>query len=108
MNPMAGPLETRIRTKLERGLGPQVLEVIDESHQHSRPGRESHFKVVVVSDAFEGKSLLVRHREVHELLADELADGVHALSIQALTTAQWTARGEVMQSSPPCRGGSKS
>ncbi len=37
------------------------------------PGRESHFKVVVVSQAFEGQRLLGRHRQVNGVLAEELA-----------------------------------
>jgi len=52
--------------------------------EHSRSG-ETHFKVIVVSDLFDKKLPLDRHRSVNECLADELATGVHALSIQAKT-----------------------
>ena len=59
------------------------------SHQHaghsSSPGTgESHFRVLIVSDAFSGKSRVERHRIVNDVLRDELRDGVHALAIKAL------------------------
>ena len=78
----------RITTKLERALAPARLAVIDESHQHHgyagwREGGETHFRVDIVSQAFAGKSRLERHRLVNGALAQELADGVHALAIAA-------------------------
>lgn len=97
-----------IHDKLVEALGPSVLEVINESHMHSVPkDSETHFKVVVVSEAFGGKPLVARHRAVNEALAQELAAGVHALSIVAYTPAQWTERGGEIPKSPPCLGGSK-
>lgn len=52
-------------------------------HAGSPGTGESHFRVLVVSDAFDGKSRVERHRMVNAALADELAGRVHAL---ALTT----------------------
>ena len=80
----------RIRDKLERRLAPSALEVVDESHLHAghagwREGGGTHFRVTVVSRAFEGRTRLARHRLVNETLAEELAAGVHALAIRALT-----------------------
>ena len=49
---------------------------------------ESHFRVVVVSEAFQGKSLVERHRRINAVLKDELAGPVHALAIRALTPAE--------------------
>ncbi len=105
---MAGPIEASIHDKLVDAFTPSVLQVINESHGHNVPaGSESHFKVVVVSDQFEGKRSLQRHRAVNEVLAAELAGGVHALSIVAYTPAQWSDKGGEIPASPPCRGGSK-
>ncbi len=102
------PIETAIRSKLEAAFTPHALRVLNESHMHSvPPNSETHFKVVVVGDAFEGKSLVMRHRAVNKALQEELAAGLHALSIEALTVAQWTARGGGVRDSPVCRGGSK-
>ena len=74
----------RIETTLADGIALEHIEVIDESGNHSVPdGAESHFKVVVVSDAFEGKRQLQRHQMVYKTLGDLMGGEIHALSIQA-------------------------
>src|SRR4029079_12419587 len=101
-------VQQRIASKLTSALSPVHLDVVNESHQHSvPPGSETHFKVLVVSPAFEGRSLIERHRAVNAALADELKGGVHALTIRALTPAQWEGGGAEGFASPPCLGGSK-
>jgi BolA protein len=98
----------RIEGKLGEALGPVHLEVVNESSMHAvPPGSETHFKVLVVSAAFEGQALVARHRRVNEALREELRSGLHALSIRALTPAQWDEGGQVGFVSPPCLGGSK-
>jgi len=77
-----------ITEKLTEAFAPQSLRVVDESHQHAGhaghvPGGETHFRVYIVSRAFEGKSRLDRHRMVNGALAGELNGGVHALAIHA-------------------------
>lgn len=97
----------RINDTLVEALAPLRLDVLDESHRHNvPPGAESHFKVTIVSDAFEGDSLVARHRRVNRLLADELQGPVHALGLHTHTPREWAARGESVPASPPCRGGS--
>ena len=76
-----------IAKKLTDALHPESLSVIDESHLHEghaghRPGGETHFRVHIVSSAFEGKSRVERHRMINALLADDLAGGVHALALK--------------------------
>ncbi len=101
-------VQQAIETKLREGLSPSHLEVINESSGHNvPPGSESHFKVIVVSEHFEGRALVMRHRAVNTLLAEELAGPVHALSIQAFTAEQWRERDGATFASPKCRGGSK-
>ena len=105
---MSGPVAASIETKLRAAFSPAQLLIENQSDQHSGPrGRESHFKVVVVSEQFTGLSLVQRHRAVNGALAEELRGGVHALSIEALTPAQWAARAGAVQPTPPCLGGSK-
>jgi len=85
------------------------MVVTNESGRHNVPsGSESHFKLVLVSDDFTDLSLLDRHRWINRLLAEELAKGVHALSIYAYTTAEWKERSGTVPVSPPCLGGNKS
>jgi len=104
----ATPIRDAIHDALVEAFAPTVLEVINESNNHSVPrGSETHFKVVVVSEGFAGLSPVARHRAVNKALAAQLAAGVHALSIQAFTPPQWVERGGVVPPSPPCLGGSK-
>ena len=85
------------------------IEVTDESHMHNvPPGAESHFKVLVVSDAFDGERLVGRHRRINALLNDELSGGMHALAIHAWTPKEWFEKGGGgAPESPQCQGGSK-
>ena len=101
-------IAAEINDTLVDALSPLRLDVIDESHRHNVPqGAESHFKLVIVSEAFEGQGLVARHRSINRLLADQLAGPVHALGLHTHTPAEWEARGEIVPPSPPCRGGVK-
>ena len=82
-----------IRAKLEAAFSPDRLDVRDESalhagHAGAREGGETHFRVTIVSPAFEGLTRVDRHRRVHELLDTELKDRVHALALTLLTPAE--------------------
>jgi BolA protein len=77
-----------ITNKLREAFLPESLEVQDESHLHEghaghKPGGETHFRVYIVSQAFQGKSRIERHRMINTTLAGELAGSVHALAIHA-------------------------
>jgi BolA protein len=77
-----------IRERLEAAFAPESLEIIDESHLHAghaSAGGAGHFNVKIVSNAFEGKSPVQRHRMVYEAVGDLMQTEVHALSIQADT-----------------------
>ena len=77
-----------IRERLEAALSPESLEIIDESHKHAghaSAGGAGHFEVKIVSNAFEGKSPIQRHRMVFDAMGDLMQTEVHALSIQADT-----------------------
>jgi BolA protein len=102
-------MRTQIENKLRAGLeGISYLEVIDESSRHNvPPGAESHFKVTIVSEAFEGIRLLARHRMINDILSEELANRIHALAIHAYTEREWRAKSGDAPKSPPCLGGSK-
>jgi len=83
-----GSVRQKIIDKLTQAFAPSALEVIDESHLHrghagARPEGETHFRVKIASPAFEGTTLVARHRMINETLADELKGPVHALAIEA-------------------------
>ncbi len=89
---MSGMPENRstiIRERLTRELDPVELEIIDESAKHAgHAGAASgggHFIVHIVASAFEGKSLIQRHRMVYDAMDELMQSEIHALSIQAKT-----------------------
>ncbi|XP_066939669.1 bolA-like protein DDB_G0274169 isoform X2 [Macrobrachium rosenbergii] len=101
-----GPVELSIKNKIESALKPSYLEIINESYMHNVPPQsETHFKVVVVSEAFSNVPLIKRHRLVNEVLSEELSSQVHALSIVAKTPTQWEEGTKEIEKSPACRGG---
>lgn len=96
-------IQTNIENKLSAALSPERIAVINESHLHAGhhhvesghhaefDGKgETHFRVRVVSAAFEGMSRIDRHRAVNALLADELKAGLHALAIEPAAPGEQT------------------
>lgn len=76
-----------ISAKLTAAFSPDFLNVIDESNKHKghggwREGGETHFRVQIAATAFEGMNRVARHRAINEILAEELAGGVHALALE--------------------------
>ncbi|PHM67460.1 transcriptional regulator BolA [Xenorhabdus stockiae] len=95
-----------IETKLRAAFKPSHLEVIDESYRHNVPaGSESHFKIIVISDAFIDQRMLNRHRSVYSTLVNEMAGGVHALALHTYTEKEWMELEDTVLNSPACRGG---
>lgn len=98
-------VEQTIIEKLSATFAPTVLHIENESHRHSSGrGAESHFKVILVSAAFDGKRAVARHREVYACLNTELENGVHALALHLFTPAEWQAEAGVVPASPNCLG----
>lgn len=88
-----------IRERL-RPLKPHSLEVFDESEQHAghAGARESgggHFQVLIVSDAFEGKNKVARHRMIYNALGDLIPARIHALAIHAYTLPEVDDQGAI-------------
>lgn len=90
----------RIDSKVKSALAPQHLEVLNESHMHAGPATESHFKLVVVAEAFSGMSKVQRHRKVYGLLSEELSGPVHALALHLYSPQEW--RENIVPASPNC------
>lgn len=101
-------IQQQIELKIQQAIQPDVLEVLNESHMHNvPPGSESHFKVTVVSDQFNGKMLIARHRLINGILAEELKGRIHALALHTLTPAEYFAKAGKVADSPLCMGGGK-
>ena len=86
-------MEKIIKNKLF-ALSPIKLELINESHKHAghagwNNSGNTHFNLLIVSDAFINQTKIQRHKMIYQLLAEELKDQVHALSIRAFTKDEW-------------------
>ena len=98
-------VQQTIETKIQEAFSPTHLEVTNESSMHAvAPGSETHFRLLIVSVAFDGKNRVKRHQEVYRILAEEKAGPVHALGLQTLTPDEWAADQESLDS-PACLGG---
>lgn len=95
------PVQDSMRRKLTEALRPALLSIEDESSKHAghagamglRPGRagasgETHFRVEVVTEAFDGMNQVKRQRMVYQLLDEEIKGGVHALALVTRTPAE--------------------
>ena len=94
-------LEQQLIERLQQ-LSPSHLEVVNESSGHGGyfPGKESHFKVIVVSDIFAGLRLVQRHQKIYAVAGDLLSPGkIHALAIHAFLPVEWQGQDT---SSPNC------
>ena len=100
-------LEQQLIERLQQ-LSPSHLEVVNESSGHGGyfPGKESHFKVIVVSDIFAGLRLVQRHQKIYAVAGDLLSPGkIHALAIHAFLPEEWQGQDT---SSPKCAHAPKS
>ena len=101
-------IKESIEKKVSDAFSLSHCEVINESHMHNVPaGSESHFKLILVSDDFDGLSLVKRHQKIYKTLANELANGVHALALNTLTEQEWHDKNNQVPDSPLCKGGDK-
>jgi BolA family transcriptional regulator, general stress-responsive regulator len=99
-----GPVQLQMRAKLEAAFAPTRLEIVDDSARHAGHAGarthaakhggaaiglgETHFDIVIESQAFAGMSRVAAQRAVYAVLADELAGPVHALVLKTGTGVQ--------------------
>lgn len=78
-----------IQEKLNKAFEPETLEIINESHLHAGHQEsfdgsgETHLRIKIISKAFEGMSRVAIHRAINAQVADEIAQGLHAIAIEA-------------------------
>ena len=99
-------MQKHLEDQIKLAFNPFFFEVINESSNHSGPATESHFKLIIVSDDFNGISLINRHRKVNELFREELSH-FHAMALHTYTREEWNKK-QKAPDSPLCHGGSKS
>ncbi|SFV86627.1 Cell division protein BolA [hydrothermal vent metagenome] len=99
-------MQQHLTEQLTIALSPVHLEVLNESANHSGPATQSHFKLIVVSDEFDDKKLIDRHRFINQLFKEELHH-IHALAMHTYTPSEWEMKNGA-PTSPQCAGGSKS
>ena len=89
---MSAGTVSRIREILSGRFDPQVLDIEDDSalhagHAGARDGG-GHYRVFIVSPAFEGCSRVLRQRMIYDALGDMMKRDVHALAIRALSATE--------------------
>lgn len=80
----------RMAALLREHFAPALLQVEDDSARHAghagaAPGGETHYRVLLVSEAFRGCTRVARSRRVYEVLGQEFAGGLHALELTLRT-----------------------
>lgn len=69
-----------IKSMIENGMSTSYVHV---------EGDGTHFNALIVSDEFEGKLPIERHKLVYSALGDAMKEQIHALSMKTLTPSQW-------------------
>lgn len=95
-------MQQQIEEQVHQAFNPVYLKLENESDRHAGPATESHFKLVLVSEAFDGLSRVRRHQAVYKVLADEMTK-IHALALHVFTSKEWQAS-QAVPASPVCAG----
>ncbi|MGH1399049.1 MAG: BolA family protein [Alphaproteobacteria bacterium] len=87
-------IEDEIKRIIETELAPAHLEVINESGKHighagDDGSGQTHFKLVVVHERFEGQSRVERQKTINKMLVSLFDKGLHALSMQLYTPQEY-------------------
>lgn len=98
MSNMQITIENRIKASLNIGY----LEVVNESMNHAGDAKESHFKLIIVSDDFVDIKLINRHRLINNFFKQEMQESIHALAIHTYTIDEWKNR-RIVPQSPLCQ-----
>ncbi len=101
-------LTDELATLVKNGFDYEHFELLNESHMHSvPPNSETHFKLTLVSAAFEGVGKVARHQMLYKLVTPLMQKGLHALALHTYTPDEWKAVQQTVPDSPNCHGGSK-
>ena len=85
-------MTTIIETAIRSQLNIHHIEIIDDSAKHAGHKQNSgggHYNAFIISDSFEGKSLIQRHRLVYDALGEMMTNDIHAFSMKTLTVDEF-------------------
>ncbi len=97
-------IETQIRDAVQADFDIDFMELLNESHMHSGPATESHFKLTLVSKSFESLSKVKRQQAVYKALKAVMPQ-FHALALHTYTPGEWLENQQQIPASPKCGGG---
>ncbi|MFT2112589.1 BolA/IbaG family iron-sulfur metabolism protein [Marinomonas sp. 2405UD68-3] len=102
---MSDVIKNEILAVLDRCFDCEYILLENESYKHNVPeGSESHFKLVLVSNDFEGKRLVQRHQAIYKSLVSVMPK-FHALAMHLHTSKEWGIKNNAVPESPNCLGG---
>ena len=87
-------MKTKIETAIRSQLDIHHIEIIDDSAKHAGHKQNSgggHYNAFIISNSFEEKSLIQRHRMVYDALGKMMTNDIHAFSMKTLTVSEFTA-----------------
>lgn len=85
----------KIKKSISLKLDINQIEIIDQSHQHAGHSQNKgggHYKAIIISNDFNNKSLVERHRMVYEALGDLMQNEIHAFSMNTLTVSEFNKK----------------
>ena len=97
-------IQTQIEMIIQKEFTPLEMQVANESHMHSGPATESHFKLIVVSEKFNDLNKVKRQQAVYRVL-QEIMPQIHALGLHTYTQDEWQSVNQQAPASPKCGGG---
>lgn len=99
-------MQSLIEQRLNAGFPQLEMSIENESHMHAGPATESHFKLVLITPAFEGLSQVKRHQAVYKVLGDVMGQ-IHALALHTFSPEEWLKQTKTVPASPLCAGQNK-
>ncbi len=99
-------MQSLIEQRLNAGFPQLEMSIENESHMHAGPATESHFKLVLITPAFEGLSQVKRHQAVYKVLGDVMSR-IHALALHTFSAEEWLKQTKTVPASPLCAGQNK-
>jgi len=87
----------KIQDILQNKFSPDYIKIVDDSERHlghagQKESGGSHYTIILVSDSFEGKTLLERHRAVYDAVEMDRSESIHAFALKVYTSKEWSSK----------------